>query len=74
LNAGAKVMAASAIDLMTMPDRLAEIREEFDGYAKNHPYKSFLPEDSQPPVDINEEIMNRFRPAMEETYVKESRH
>jgi len=64
LNAGAKVMAGSALDLLTKPDVLAAIRQEFVEYSKDHPYKSFLPEDAQPPLDLNEELMNKFRVEM----------
>ena len=68
LNAGAKAMAASAIDLLTNPDELKKIRDEFDEYAKENPYKPFLPEDAVPPLDINEELMKKWRPLMEEHY------
>jgi aminobenzoyl-glutamate utilization protein B len=66
LNAGAKVMAASAIDLFTQADKLKEIQEEFKAYSEKHPYKSFLSEDSTPPLDLNKELMDRFRNALEE--------
>ncbi len=65
LNTGAKVMAATALDLLTKPDLLKSIREEFDAYSKDHPYKSFLPEDASPPLDLNRELMDKFRAEME---------
>ncbi|MFC1633538.1 amidohydrolase [Planctomycetota bacterium] len=65
LNSGAKAMAASAIDLLTLPEELQKIRREFEDYSKKHPYKSFLPKEAQPPLDINEELMNKYRPLME---------
>ena len=61
LNAGAKVMAAAAIDLLTKPEVLAEVRKEFEEYSKNHPYKSFLPENATPPLDLNRELMEKYR-------------
>jgi len=70
LNAGAKAMAASAIDLLTKPEALKEIRLEFDEYAKTHPYESFLPTDAKPPLEINEKLMNQYRPLMEAFYVE----
>jgi aminobenzoyl-glutamate utilization protein B len=69
LNAGAKAMAASAIDLMTLPEELKKLRDEFDAYAKDHPYKSFLPADATPPLDLNKELMEKYRPKMEPTYL-----
>lgn len=65
LNAGAKVMAASALDLMTDPDRLLSIRKEFEEYSKDHPYNSFLPDDAEPPLELNKELMNKFRNALD---------
>jgi aminobenzoyl-glutamate utilization protein B len=68
-NAGARAMAASAIDLLTDAESLQKIRDEFEEYAKTHPYKSFLPDDAKPPVDINEKLMRQYRPLMEDSYV-----
>jgi aminobenzoyl-glutamate utilization protein B len=64
LNAGAKVMAASALDLLTNPKLLTEIRKEFEEYSKDHPYKSFLPEGAKPPLNLNKQIMDKYRDAM----------
>ena len=69
LNAGAKAMAASTIDLLTKPEELKKLRDEFEEYAKEHPYKSFLPEDAIPPLDLNEELMKKWRPLMEKFYI-----
>lgn len=65
LNAGAKAMAATAVDLFTKPNELQKIKNEFDEYIKEHPFKSFLPEDAKPPLDINEELMKKYRPLLE---------
>jgi aminobenzoyl-glutamate utilization protein B len=64
LNAGAKVMAGTALDLLTMPKLLEEIKNEFAAYSKTHPYKSFLPEGAKPPLDLNKSLMDKFRNAM----------
>jgi aminobenzoyl-glutamate utilization protein B len=61
LNTGAKVMAATAIDLMTKPKLLNEVKNEFAEYSKDHPYKSFLPEGAKPPLDLNKELMDKYR-------------
>jgi len=61
LIAGAKVMAGTALDLITKPKLLNEIKTEFDEYSKEHPYKSFLPESAKPPLDLNREIMEKYR-------------
>jgi aminobenzoyl-glutamate utilization protein B len=64
LNAGAKAIAASAIDLLTKPGELAKLRKEFEEYSKVHPYKPFLPADAQPPNDLNKELMDKYRAAL----------
>lgn len=73
LNAGAKVMAATVIDLLTKPEELKKIRAEFEEYEKAHPYSSFLPEDAQPPLDLNRELMEKYRPQMEKFYLEVKR-
>jgi hypothetical protein len=54
-----------------MPEALKDIRKEFEDYAKSHPYESFLPADAKPPVDINEKLMNEYRPLMEAFYTEQ---
>jgi aminobenzoyl-glutamate utilization protein B len=57
LITGAKVMAGTALDLLTKPKLLEEIKNEFASYSKDHPYKSFLPEGAKPPLDLNKKLM-----------------
>jgi aminobenzoyl-glutamate utilization protein B len=66
LNTGAKVIAATALDLITKPKLLDEIKTEFTEYSKEHPYKSFLPDGAKPPLDLNRELMEKYRRAMSE--------
>ena len=63
-------MAASAIDLLTSPDELASIKAEFEAYSEKHPYKPFLPEDAEPPLDLNRELMKKWRPILEAHYLE----
>jgi aminobenzoyl-glutamate utilization protein B len=70
LNAGAKVMAATAVDLLTQPEALTKIIDEFKAFSEKNPYKAFLPEDSTPPLDLNKELMEKWRPLMEKFYLK----
>ncbi len=58
--AGAKVMSATALDYLTNKPLLEKTRKEFEEYSKTHPYKSFLPEDAMPPLDLNRDIMQKF--------------
>jgi aminobenzoyl-glutamate utilization protein B len=69
LNAGAKAIAASAVDLLTKPEELKKLRTEFEEYIKKNPYKPFLPPDAKPPLDINEELMKKYRPLLEKMII-----
>jgi aminobenzoyl-glutamate utilization protein B len=64
LNTGAKVIAATAIDLFTNPKLLDGIKKEFEEQSKEHPYKSFLPEGAMPPLELNKVLMDKYRDAM----------
>ena len=61
----------SVIDLLTKPEVLKDICKEFEDYSKTHPYESFLPADAKPPLEINEKLMNQYRPLMEEFYTEQ---
>jgi aminobenzoyl-glutamate utilization protein B len=65
LNAGAKAIATSAVDLLTRPEELQKLRKEFEELMKTRPYKPFLPADAQPPNGLNKELMDRWRPLLE---------
>jgi aminobenzoyl-glutamate utilization protein B len=64
LNTGARVMAATAIDLLTKPKLLESITKEFAEQSKEHPYKSFLPDGAKPPVELNKSLMDKYRDSM----------
>jgi aminobenzoyl-glutamate utilization protein B len=70
LNAGAKAIAASTVDLLTRPDELAKLRKEFEEYSKTHPYKPFLPADATPPNDLNKELMDKYRGLLEKALIR----
>ena len=71
INAGAKAISASALDLLTNPELLKEVKEEFEAYSKEHPYKSFLPLDAQPPLEMNQSLMEKYRELMVKAVIKE---
>src|SRR5690349_531734 len=66
--AGAKVLAASILDLMTSPELLAKARAEWEAEPKRTPYFSLLPADAKPPVELNRAEMEKFRPEMRKHY------
>ena len=57
-------MAATAIDLLTKPELLEDIKKEFEEQSKEHPYKSLLPEGAKPPLYLNRDLMEKYRDQM----------
>jgi len=70
INAAAKAMAATALDLMTMPEELKKVQDEFAIQAEEYPYSSYMPADAVPPLEMNEDLMGKWRPKMEATYLE----
>jgi len=69
ITAGAKVACCTVYDLLTKTELLAQIRNEFEEFAKEHPYKTFLPDDAEPPVGWNASLMTKYRGEMEKFYI-----
>ena len=67
--AGAKVLAGSIIDLLTDPARLAKAKETFREEVAGSPYRSLLPPDQKPPVDLNADEMAKYRELMRPHYL-----
>ena len=68
---GAKVLAASMIDLFMDKGLLNKVKENFGKEIGDTKYFSILPKDQKPPVDLNRDEMERWRPVMEKYYRKE---
>jgi aminobenzoyl-glutamate utilization protein B len=66
---GAKVLAASVLDLMTSPELRAAAKKQFEEDTKETKYFSLLPPDAKPPLDLNKEIMDKYRPEMRKFYL-----
>jgi aminobenzoyl-glutamate utilization protein B len=64
LNTGARVIAGTALDLLTRPKLLEGIGKEFEVQSRDHPYKSFLPDGAKPPLDLNKALMDKYRDDM----------
>ncbi|MEE8074299.1 MAG: hypothetical protein V3T60_01585 [Candidatus Binatia bacterium] len=69
--AGAKTMAASTIDLLLDTKLVAKARETFKEEIADVEYRPLLPPDQKPPLELNKEIMERYRPLMQKHYSKE---
>jgi aminobenzoyl-glutamate utilization protein B len=68
---GAQVLAASVVDFLRDPARVAAAKESFRTELGDVEYRSLIPEGQDPPVHLNEPMMERHRPAMEQHYVKQ---
>jgi aminobenzoyl-glutamate utilization protein B len=69
--AGAKAMAASAIDLFTDARLIARAKETFAEEIGDTEYRPLLPPEQKPPLELNRNLMERYRPLMREHYLKE---
>jgi aminobenzoyl-glutamate utilization protein B len=67
---GAKVMAASILDLLTSAELRAAAKKQFENDTKEIKYFSLLPPGAKPPVSLNQEMMEKYRPAMRKLYLK----
>jgi len=47
----AKTLALTGIELLTNPDELSKVRQEFEAKTKGFTYRSPLPPDRPPPLD-----------------------
>jgi len=66
MTAAAKVLAASAVELILRPEILAEAAGEFRRRLDGREYRSLIPEGSPPPILISREIMDKYRSELEE--------
>jgi aminobenzoyl-glutamate utilization protein B len=70
--AGAKVLAASIIDLLTSPELIQKARAEFEVESKKTPYFSLLPPDAKPDLDLNRAEMEKYRADMRKLYLNKT--
>jgi len=66
----AKVLGASSVELFTNPQIIEEARRELSERLAGRSYKSLIPEEVDPPVDINRKTMGKYKTLMEKHYEK----
>jgi aminobenzoyl-glutamate utilization protein B len=64
-TAGAKAQALTALDLFTNPDLVRAAKAYFDEQTKTTKWQSLIPAGTKPPIELNREKMDRFRPELE---------
>jgi aminobenzoyl-glutamate utilization protein B len=68
--AGAKALAAAVIECLTDPAVVAEAKESFRQETAGVAFKSLLPPNQKPPTALNHPLMEKFRPAMAQHYLR----
>jgi aminobenzoyl-glutamate utilization protein B len=70
--AGATAMAGSILDFLTKPELVKQARSEFEKTTNDMKYFEVLPADAKPPLDLNKDTMERYRPEMSKFYLHRS--
>jgi aminobenzoyl-glutamate utilization protein B len=63
-TAGAKALALTALDLLFNPALVESAKAYFREQTKETQWTSLIPEGASPPIDLNREKMERFRPQL----------
>lgn len=63
-TAGAKAQAMTALDLLVSPQLLESAKQYFAEQTKATKWKSLIPEGTAPPIELNREKMQRYRPLL----------
>ena len=72
--AGARVLARTALQLFVEPDRVEEAWAYFnDVQSVDTEYVPFIGPDDPPPIDLNKEIMDMYRPLLKQFYYDETK-
>ncbi len=73
-TAGAKVQALTLLDFLLRPALVQQARDYFQNQTQDRQYTTFLREQDEPAIWLNRDIMERFRPQLEELYYDPSRY
>jgi aminobenzoyl-glutamate utilization protein B len=68
---GAKVMGSAVVECFANPALVAEAKQTFKEELGDQRYVSLLPPDQKPPIDLNRDTMDKFRPLMAKHYLKD---
>lgn len=67
--AAARVLAASAAELLLHPEIITAAKQELAQRLAERPYRPLIPEDAPPPVNLNRASMDKYRSLMHEHYI-----
>lgn len=73
--AGSKVVAMTMVDVLTRPDLRAQAKDYFvKVQTKDQKYVPMLAASDKPPIEINTEVMAKYRPEMRKFYYDQDRY
>ena len=73
-TAGAKVQALTLLDFLLQPEFVQQARDYFENQTQDRQYTTFLREQDEPAIWLNRDIMERFKPQLEELYYDPTRY
>ena len=73
-TAGAKVQALTLLDFVLRPELVQQARDYFENQTKDRQYTTFLRPEDEPAIWLNRDIMERFKPQLEELYFDPTRY
>ena len=74
-TAGAKVVAMTILDFLVKPDLLSSANDYFENIQKKETeYKPMITATDPPPIELNTQIMGRFRKDLEKFYFDETKY
>jgi len=73
-TAGAKAQAMTALDVLLDPQLLGAARQYFAEQTKTTKWISLIPEGTQPPIELNRDKMEKFRPQLAKLRYDPSRY
>ena len=74
VTAGAKVQGLTLLDFVLRPELVQQAQDYFANQTQDRQYTTFLRPEDEPPIWLNREIMERFKPQLEELYYDETRY
>jgi len=73
-TAGAKVLARTALEFFLDADLVQQAKAYFAEQTAAQKYEPFISADDPPPIDLNRDIMARFKPLLEPFYFDETKY
>ena len=70
--AGAKVLAGTILDYLTNPELIKKAKAEFAEVTAATKYFDVLPPGAKPPLNLNRDMMEQYRPEMKKHYLNKT--